>query len=102
MPLLIAKKEVYAWLKDGKKTIDVRKGQGRRGDIAVFQCGKSHLRFAIVKKETGTLIEVIRNDNYRQVIPSAQSLEEALSYLQQLYGAYSGVFTAYYLKTPTT
>ena len=36
MPLLMAKKEVFAWLKAGVKTVDVRKGNGRRGDIAVF------------------------------------------------------------------
>ena len=75
MPLFFAKKEVYAWLKEGKKTIDVRKGNVRQGEVAVFQCGDSYLRFPIVKKETGKLTEIIRPDNYKQIIPTAQSLE---------------------------
>lgn len=93
------KKEIYAWLKDGRKTIDVRKGHGRNGDIAVFQCGSSHLRLPIIKRETGKLTEVIRKDNYRQVIPTAESLEDALCYLRMLYGLDSGIFTAYYLTS---
>ncbi len=100
MPLFPAKKEVYAWIKDGKKTIDVRKGPAWRGDTAVFQSGANYLRLPIIKKETGRLTEVIRNDNYRQVIPSAENLEAALSYLFELYGADGGVFTAYYLSRP--
>jgi ASC-1-like (ASCH) protein len=97
MPLFPAKKEVYAWLKEGKKTIEVRKGQARNGNTAVFQCGASYLRFPIVKRETGKLTEVIRKDNYKQVIPIAQCLEEALDYIQTLYSIEGCVFTAYYL-----
>jgi len=100
MPLLTAKKEVYAWLKDGKKTIDVRKGRARRGEVAVFQCGPNHLRFPIVKRETGSLTEVVRNDNYKQVIPTAICLEDAILYFHELYGNDGKVFTAYYLKIP--
>jgi ASC-1-like (ASCH) protein len=97
MPLFPSKKEVYTWLKDGKKTIEVRKGQARNGNTAVFQCGASYLRFSIVKRETGKLAEVIKEDNYKAVIPTAECLEDALGYLLILYGADSGVFTAYYL-----
>lgn len=98
MPLFPAKKEVFAWLKDGKKTIDVRKGKPARGDVAVIQCGNNYLRLPIVKKETGQLSEVIRTDNFRLVIPSAATLDEALGYLYGLYGADDGVYTAYYLS----
>jgi ASC-1-like (ASCH) protein len=98
MPLFLAKKEVYAWIKEGKKTIDVRKGNARRGEIAVFQSGANSLRLPIVKKETGKLAEVIRKDNYQQVVPSAENLEAAIGYLCDLYGACGGVFTAYYLS----
>jgi len=96
-PLFQTKKEVYAWLREGRKTIDVLKGKARRGDIAVFQSIAMHLRLPIAKKETGTLTEVIRADNYRQIIPPANSVEEALSYLLGLYTAHNGTFTAYYL-----
>lgn len=100
MPLFMAKKQVYGWLQKGTKTIDVRKGKPRRGDIAVFQSGFKYLRLPILKLETGSLDEVIRKDNFAQVIPDAASLEEAKRYLRQLYSAYQGNFTAYYLGKP--
>ncbi len=59
-PLFTVKKEVFSWLRDGSKTIDVRKGTPRRGSIAFFQSGKNHLRQHIVKTETGALTDVIR------------------------------------------
>ena len=92
-----AKKEVFAWIKDGKKTIDVRKGKSARGEVAVIQCGNNYLRLPIIKKETGQLAEVIRADNFKLVIPSAATLDGAIGYLRGLYGADGGVFTAYYL-----
>jgi ASC-1-like (ASCH) protein len=100
MPLFLAKKEVFAWIKDGKKTIDVRKGSPRLGEIAVFQCGNNHLRIQIARRETGKLFEVIRDDNYRLIIPTANNLEEALSYICRLYPTGDGLFTAYYLIFP--
>jgi ASC-1-like (ASCH) protein len=97
LPLFMAKREVFAWLKAGAKTIDVRKGPAWKGDVAVFQCGNHYLELPIVKKETGKLTDVIRQDNYLLVIPTAKSLEEALYYLQRIYGVENGVFTAYHL-----
>ncbi|XES76651.1 MAG: hypothetical protein ACBZ72_10775 [Candidatus Bathyarchaeia archaeon] len=100
MPLFTAKKEVYHWLKEGKKTIDVRKGNPRSGEVAVFQSGSSYLRFSIVKTETGKLHEVIRADNYLQIIPPAENLQAARNYLRGIYGDYDGLFTAYHLAPP--
>src|SRR3989304_1929588 len=100
MPLFMVKKEVYGWLKEGKKSIDVRKGNLREGDIAVFQCGANYLHFRIVRKETGKLDEVITAENYKQVIPTAESQQAALDYLRGIYGESSSVFTAYYLANP--
>ena len=51
----------------------------------------------IVKRETGRLGEVVRSDNYRQVIPSAVAIDDALAYLRGIYCGYDGVFTAYYI-----
>ena len=101
LPLFPAKREVFAWVKDGRKTIDVRKGKARRGEIAVVQSGPSHLRLKIVKKETGKLADVIRADNYRSIIPTAKSLQGARDYLCGLYGDGDGLFTAYYLEPST-
>jgi hypothetical protein len=95
MPLLRTKKEVYKWLKQGKKTIDIRKGKPHRGEYAFFQCGQKMLQLKITKTETGRLTELVREDNYWLVIPSAKTLEDAIVYLRELYGAYDSVFTAY-------
>jgi hypothetical protein len=96
----MAKKEVFVWLKAGTKTIDVLKGDARRGAVAVFQSGANYLELPIIRKETGKLTEVIRQDNFRLVIPTAETLEDALSYLRGIYGVSDGVFTAYYLSQP--
>lgn len=97
LPLFWAKKEVFTWLKTGTKTIDVRKGGPRTGNVAFFQSGSNHLELFIVKKETGLLNEVIRQDNFKLIIPTAVTLKEAIDYLQMIYGSDAGVFTAYYL-----
>ncbi len=97
MPLFFTKKEVFQWLKEGKKTIDVRKGKPFRGEFAVFQAGPHTLRLRIVRRETGKLAEIVRPDNFRLVVPSALVVDEAIGYLQGLYVAYEGVFTAYHI-----
>ena len=97
MPLFFTRKEAFEWLKMGEKTIEVRKGNPRRGEVAVFQSGPSILRLNILKKETGRLAEVVRSDNYKLVVPSALSLGDAFAYLRGLYVGYDGVFTAYYI-----
>jgi hypothetical protein len=97
LPVLRAKKEVFEWLKQGYKTIDVRKGKPQRGEFAVFLCGPNRLTMKVVRVETGLLSEVIRQDNYKSIIPSAMALEAAVAYLCGIYPGYSGVFTAYYI-----
>ena len=99
MPLLRTKKEVYEWLKQGKKTIDIRKGEPYRGEFAFFQSGQKMLRLRIAKTETGRLTELVREDNYWLVIPSAKTLEDAVVYLRGLYGTCDGVFTAYHVSS---
>ena len=98
LPLFFAKKEVFKWLVQNKKTIDIRKGNPKPGEIAVFQSGPHILRLKILKKEYGMLTEILRLDNFKAVIPSAVALGDAVDYLRRLYGVYDGVFTAYYLS----
>ena len=98
MPWFLAKKEVFQWLLSGQKTIDVRKGIPKPGEIAVFQSGPSTLRLKIVKTECGSLSEILRSDNFKGVIPSAGGLGDAVDYLRRIYGVYNGVFTAYYVE----
>jgi ASC-1-like (ASCH) protein len=97
LPVFRTKKEAFEWLKTGEKTIDVRKGDPSRGEIAVYLSGRKVLRMKITKREIGRLEEVVRSDNYRLVIPSAVTVEGAVAYLRQLYDGYDGVFTAYYV-----
>lgn len=40
----------------------------------------------MVKKEEGSLEDILRQDNYKNIIPIAQSLQEAITYLKKLYG----------------
>jgi hypothetical protein len=42
--------------------------------------------------------DVIGKDNYTNIIPSVNTLEEAINYIKKLYGTTEGVFTAYYFK----
>ncbi|XHH08467.1 MAG: hypothetical protein ACFCUE_12980 [Candidatus Bathyarchaeia archaeon] len=98
MPLLYARKEVFQWLMQGIKTIDIRKGKPLNGEFAVFQCGPQVLRLRIVGVESGLLVDLVRVDNFLRVIPTAGGLEAALAYVQGLYPGYGGVFTAYFLE----
>ena len=68
------------------------------GDEATFQCGRNILVGRIVKKEHGGLTEVLREDNYKRVIPIANCLEEAIEYVRKLYGTTEGTFTAYHFQ----
>ncbi len=97
MPLFLAKKEVFGWVKTGEKTIDVRKGEPQHGETATFLSGPSKLTFRIAKTESGQLTEIVTCHNYKSIIPSAKNLSDALSYFRGLYGSYDGVFTAYHL-----
>jgi ASC-1-like (ASCH) protein len=93
--MFLAKKEVFQWLIEGKKTIDVRRGNPRAGEVAVFTSGRRTLKLRIVKTQTGTLDEVVRSDNFRQVVPSAANVCDAYAYMRNIYGSCEGVFTAY-------
>ena len=95
-------KEIFLWLKDGRKTKDVRKGSGRQGEFAYFLSGPYKLKLKILKRESGSLEELVRLDNYWRIIPSAGSLDEAIDYFRNLYGGCDGVFTSYYLIADST
>ncbi len=97
VPLFLAKSEVFAWVKDGRKTIEIRLGGPWSGETAVVQSGRKNLWFRIVKKETGKLADVITAENYRSVSPVAKDLESARDYVAKLYGDSGELFTAYYL-----
>jgi len=64
MPLFLVKKEVFEWIKSGNKTIELRKGKAKKGDVAVFQCGRNIIRRKIIRKEEGILKDVLREDKH--------------------------------------
>jgi hypothetical protein len=49
-------------------------------------------------KEEGSLTDVLRQGNYKKIIPSANDLDEAITYLKSLYGTVEGTFTAYHFR----
>jgi ASC-1-like (ASCH) protein len=95
MPLLRTKREYFEWVKSGVKTIDLRRGKPKGGDVAVFLCGREVLRKKILSKKTGKLEEVLTEENYRQIVPDSKSVAEALERIRLLYGATDGEFTTY-------
>jgi ASC-1-like (ASCH) protein len=91
----MVKKEVFEWIKTGKKTIELRKGKAKSGDQAVFQCGRNNLRGKIVRKDEEKLQTLLQSLNFKQIIPTAHSIEEAEAYIKKLYRTTDGTFTAY-------
>jgi len=51
MPLFTVKKEAFEWVINKQKSIELRRGKAKKGDAAVFQCGRNNLRRKIVKRE---------------------------------------------------
>jgi len=101
MPVFRTKKEAFQWLMSGQKTIDIRKGKPFRGETAVYISGKKVLRLRINKTEQGKLSEIVREDNFQKVIPSANTLDDAFAYLRRLYFNSGDSFTAYYVVALT-
>jgi len=88
----MVKREVFEWIRRGRKTVELRKGVARAGDRAVFQCGRRILRGKIVGKDEGSLSELLLS--FKDILPEARSVEEE-AYIKKLYGTVDGVFTAY-------
>jgi len=59
----MVKKEVFEWIINKQKSIELRRGKAKKGDVAVFQCGRNILRRKIIKKEEGKLTDVLREKN---------------------------------------
>jgi len=49
--LFMVKHEVFEWILTEQKSIELRRRKAKKGDDAVFQCGRNILRGIIVKKE---------------------------------------------------
>lgn len=73
MPLFLVKREVFEWIRAGRKNVELRKGRAKKGDEAVFQCGRKLLKRKIIKREEGNLTCILRRDNYKNIIPQANT-----------------------------
>jgi ASC-1-like (ASCH) protein len=91
----MVKKEAFEWIKTGQKTIELRRGKAKAGDRAIFQCGRNILKGIIISKDEGNLLALLHNFNFKEIIPAANSIEEATAYIKKLYGTIDGIFTAY-------
>jgi hypothetical protein len=99
VPVFFTKKEYFQALKQGKKTVDVRKGKPAQGSIAVFLSGPQVLRMKIACKENGKLADLVRVDNFRLIVPWANSLGEVIDLFGLLYRfGVEDIFTAYYVE----
>lgn len=61
LPLFIVKKQVFKWIENRQKHIEIRKGRPMQGDEAVFQCGKQVIRRKIVLKKEGARARELDN-----------------------------------------
>jgi len=52
----MVKKEVFEWIRTGRKTIELRRGKTKKGKVAVFQCGRNILRRKISRAIFDTLL----------------------------------------------
>lgn len=96
MPTFLTKKQVYDWIKTGDKTIELRSGKSLNGESITFLNGRRQTaKGRILRKREGKLDEVLNLDTYRQIIPVAKNLDEAVAFVKQLYPSTDGIFTAY-------
>jgi len=96
------KLEVFKWIKDGLKTIEIRKGKALRGSRIVFIAGVRRGEMVILKanildKKEGSLSELLTESNFKRVVPIAESLNEAIAYVQSIYPNET-MFTSYYFE----
>ena len=99
MPSFRTKKQVYDWVKTGEKTIELRKGKPHNGNCITFLNGRRQcVKGRILQKREGKLDEVVNENNYRRIIPTAKTLDDAVEFIKQLYQSTEGTFTTYEFK----
>ncbi len=99
MPGFRTKRQVYDWVKTGEKTIELRKGKTQKGSCIAFLNGRGQcIKGIILQKREGKLDEVLNENTYRKIIPTAKTLDEAVEFIRQLYQSTEGTFTAYEFK----
>lgn len=96
MPLFRVYKDIFENIKDGSKNIEVR-NRLLRGAEAVFLCGREVVRKQIVKTEEFSLDGSFLLENWKNIVPKAQSVEEARERLLKIFPR-GKKFYAYFIK----
>lgn len=97
MPLFPVKKQVFEWIRENKKTIEIREGKSKKGNEAVFRSGRNMVKRKIVESREGRLRYLLLRYGFKKVVPTAHTLEETLRFYETLGHDINGTFTAYVL-----
>lgn len=96
MPMFRVKKEVYEWIKNGDKTIELRRGTSRKGDAVTILNGKGKfMKGRILRKQEGKIDDLLNMATYKRIVPTAKNIDEALTFIRQIYPSLDGTFTTY-------
>ena len=95
-PAFLTKREVYEWIRTKKKTIELRRGTPQNGEKIAFLNGRNEsVKGRILRKQEGSLEDVLNAATFKKIIPTANTLEEAKAFIRQIYPQTGGTFTAY-------
>ena len=96
MPSFSVRTQVYEWIKVGEKTIEIRKGKQRKGATITFLSGRNQsIKGTILRKCEGKLEDVLNVDTYRKIVPAASNVDDALTFVKDIYPIADGPFTTY-------
>jgi ASC-1-like (ASCH) protein len=96
VPSFSVRTQVYEWIKAGEKTIEIRKGKQRKGEIITFLSGRNQsMKGTILQKCEGKLEDVLNVDTYKKIVPRASNVDDALTFVKDIYPITDGPFTTY-------
>jgi ASC-1-like (ASCH) protein len=74
----------------------LRRGKARKGDYIAFLNGRNEsLKAKILRRQEGSIEDLLNDATYRRIIPTARDLDEAVEFVKRLYLSTEGKFTAY-------
>ena len=98
-PSFSIRNQSYQWITAGEKTIEIRKGKQRKGERIIFLSGRrACLKGVVSKKHEGKLEEVLNLETYKRIVPTAETLDDALAFVKGIYPQAEGLFTTYEFK----
>lgn len=88
--MFLIKKKYFKAIKNGLKTVDLRKLTKARenikpGDEAVFVCGRDVLRKEIQKITKGSLEKITKKIDFKEIVPWAKSKQDFVDSIREIY-----------------